>query len=216
MAQPVLRYERNVWPSRALAAGGVLIPIRLLIALPHLFVSSALMTLGHLASFAGYWVVAVTGRYPPAIHSFVATAIRWGARTSAWALAVTDDYPPFEVDPIFSVDVDLPYPEKPDRRWAMAGALIVPKTLALVPHAVAAAALMAAAFAASWAGQLAALFTGRLPAAINDFVAGAIQWTVRSLAWSSGLIDEYPPFRLEAEPSRGAGGETAREAPAEG
>jgi len=47
---------------------------------------------------------------------------------------------------------------------------------------------------ATWFGYVIAFFTGALPKGIQDFIAGAMQWYTRVMAWLLGLTDEYPPF----------------------
>lgn len=53
-----------------------------------------------------------------------------------------------------------------------------------------------AAFFVAWIGQWAILFTGRYPEGMHTFVAGYMRWAVRVQAFTIGVTDSYPPFRL--------------------
>ncbi len=86
--------ERN----RLLGLAGVLFPIKLLLALPHLIILSVLGVAGFLAAWVGFWIIVFTGTLPEGIHTFVAGVIQWGSRTGAWLLGLTDTYPPFTLE----------------------------------------------------------------------------------------------------------------------
>ena len=201
MAQPTLEYEYNEHPSRGLAATGIPFA-KLLIALPHIWVPGLLWGVSQLLAYVGYWYVTITGEMPRGVHHLIELTQRWAVRTWAFITGLTDDYPPFETDPVYVVDVELPKPESPSRWWAAAGILVIPKVLAALPHIVIGMLLGVAAAVAAWYGYWVTLITGRLPEGIQDFIATVIQWNIRAYAWLAGLNDEYPPFSLQARPAR--------------
>lgn len=194
-----LQYRHNTNPHRGLAASGIIF-LKVLLAIPHLLVLSALASLTNLLAYIGYWIVAFTGEMPQAVHRLLEINYGWNARAFAWLFGIVDVYPPFETDPPFPAAFEVPKPENPSKGWALAGLLLIPKALAVLPHAIVLIFLAIAAVLAAWFGYIVTALTGRFPEAIQDFLAGVMQWVLRVTAWFSGLTDEYPPFSLDARP----------------
>ena len=46
------------------------------------------------------------------------------------------------------------------------------------------------------------LFTGRYPQPIFELALATERWTYRVVAYAGVMTDAYPPFQLEAPPSR--------------
>jgi Domain of unknown function (DUF4389) len=88
--------------------------IKFLLLLPH---ALALFLLGLAAFFAfvaAQVVVLVRGVYPRPLFEFVAGVLRWQARVYAFALSLTDRYPPFSLEPLpdYPVDLEIVYPQR--------------------------------------------------------------------------------------------------------
>jgi hypothetical protein len=200
MSQPRFIYRHASNPSRGLATAGIFF-VKGLMAIPHLFVVSVLTNLAWVLGYIGFWFVALTGRMPSGISDLIRVSMRWSARTYGWLVGYTDLYPPFEVAPEYPVDLEIGPPENPSKGWAVAGLLVFPKAIVLIPHAVVLAFLDLAAVFVVWFGYFVVAFTGQLPKGLQDFVAGVMAWNFRVWAWFLGLDDEYPKFTLEASPS---------------
>ena len=50
-------------------------------------------------------------------------------------------------------------------------------------------------------GWFAALFTGRLPESIAKFLLGYVRWYTRICAYQFLMVDQYPPFSLDPDPT---------------
>ncbi|MCB2223216.1 MAG: DUF4389 domain-containing protein [Actinobacteria bacterium] len=200
MNQAQIGYRLNTEPRRGLATAGIFF-IKAIMAVPHFFIVSALSSLAWSAAYLGYWVVAFTNRLPGTFQDFMAWYLQWQVRTFGWYFGNEDAYPPFEMDAGYSVTLSVPRNEEPRGGWALAGLLVIPKALAALPHVIVVAVLGMVALVVTWFGFIVAAFTGRLPAGIQEFAAGVLQWESRVLAWFFGLTDEYPPFSLSAEPT---------------
>lgn len=48
--------------------------------------------------FIAFFAVLFTGRWPEGLRTFVVGVVRWQTRVSAYALLLTDEYPPFSLD----------------------------------------------------------------------------------------------------------------------
>lgn len=198
MSTPVLVYRHAVNPKRGLAATGIFF-IKMLLALPHLILINALNALAVVAAYIGYFVVAFTGQMPGGLYRFIELSMQWNARTYGWVIGYTDVYPPFELDPVYPVGIEMTKPESPSKGWAVAGIFFL-KLVALIPAFIALSVVTIAAVLAVWFGYFAVVFTGRLPVGIQDFAAGTLQWNLRVLAFLAGISDDYPQFRLNALP----------------
>lgn len=88
---------------------------------PHLFLLVFLSIAQLVVAFVGQIMVAVNGEYPAGMFEFVAGVLRWGTRVGAFALSITDRYPPFtlESDPAYPVDVVLERPARSNRLYAL-------------------------------------------------------------------------------------------------
>ncbi len=194
-----LQYRHNTDPHRGLAATGIIF-LKLVLAIPHLIVTSALQQLAQILAYFGFWIVAITGEMPQGVHRLLEISFGWSARMWTWIAGIVDIYPPFETDPDYPTSFPVAKPDNPGRGLAIAGLLLVPKLFMAIPHIVVMAFLMIGVIFAVWFGYIASAFTGRFPTVLQDFVAGVLQWNLRFAAWFSGLTDVYPPFSLEAHP----------------
>jgi hypothetical protein len=74
---------------------------------------------------------------------------------------------------------------------------LYPKILLALPHLIVVGVLLLAAQVAAFFCVFAVLLNGTYPRVVFDFVAGTLRWQLRVNAWIFGLVDEYPPFKLE-------------------
>jgi hypothetical protein len=76
-----------------------LIFVKWLLVIPHFI---ALFFVGIAALFvwiAGWFVVLFTGRWPEGMRNFLIGTMRWSIRASAYLYLMTDQYPPFSLEP---------------------------------------------------------------------------------------------------------------------
>lgn len=70
------------------------------LAIPHYFVLSFLWVGAVFAVIAAWFAILFTGEYPKGLFDYVVGVARWSLRVAAYAfLLVTDEYPPFSLDP---------------------------------------------------------------------------------------------------------------------
>ena len=85
--------------SRLWALGTLLFFIPKGIALiPHIIVLYILGLVILPVAVIAQIVVLFTGRYPSPLHDFVVGITRWQTRVNAFAVGLTDEYPPFSLD----------------------------------------------------------------------------------------------------------------------
>jgi Domain of unknown function (DUF4389) len=74
--------------------------IKWFLAIPHYIVLLFLWIAAIVSVVIAWFAILFTGRYPRSLFEFVAGAQRWALRVAAYAfLLVTDEYPPFSLEP---------------------------------------------------------------------------------------------------------------------
>ncbi len=68
-------------------------------AIPHIVVLVFVLFAAYIASWIGYIVVLFSGKLPEGIFRFAVGAVRWSQRVAAWLYSLTDEYPPFRMEP---------------------------------------------------------------------------------------------------------------------
>ena len=184
--------------SRGLTVAGILIPIKLLLAVPHMIVLWFVQVGAYIASYVGFWIIAFTGSLSPGIARFVHNALGWNVRITAWIASLDDEYPAFALEqPEYPARVVITEPTlERSRGLAVGGILWFLKGFLLIPHIIV---LYFVGIAAGIAGYIAywvVAFTGVYPDGIFNFVVGTLRWSTRINAWLLSLTDEYPPFAL--------------------
>jgi hypothetical protein len=86
-----------------------------------------------------------------------------------------------------------------------AGTGLLLRQIAALPHLIVLFVLGIAAFVLWVVAQWVILFSARFPRGMFGFVAGYVRWQTRVSASALGLSDRYPPFTLEAPPTRESG-----------
>jgi hypothetical protein len=75
------------------------------------------------------------------------------------------------------------------------------KWLLAIPHYIVLIVLGIAAFVVIFVSFFAVLITGRYPRGMFDFVVGVHRWGLRVAAYVLLMVDPYPPFALDDDPS---------------
>jgi hypothetical protein len=80
------------------ARNRVTVGLRFLWIIPALLFSLLIFVVGALAWFVAFFAVLFTGRWPEGLRSWVLKLMHVGVRLEAYALLLTDEYPPFATD----------------------------------------------------------------------------------------------------------------------
>ncbi|MCB0482177.1 MAG: DUF4389 domain-containing protein [Flavobacteriales bacterium] len=98
---PAIQFSLD-YPER-LSRGSVLLKFFfgwLYVAIPHGFVLMFLAIAVQFAVFFNWWIILFTAKSSRSIHDFLVGFLRWGVRVSLYLGYMTDDYPPFRLDPL--------------------------------------------------------------------------------------------------------------------
>jgi Domain of unknown function (DUF4389) len=190
--------------------------VKWLLLIPHALVLVFLWIGFFCATFAAFFALLFTGRYPHRLFRFNLGVLRWTWRVGFYAFAAngTDRYPPFSLaeKPDYPAVLALPYPERHRK-----GLPLIGWWLAGIPHYIVACVFAGGTGALTWkAGNVAystgtwglvdvlvfialvvLLVRGEYPRQMYDFVMGLNRWVVRVAAYAALMTPEYPPFRLD-------------------
>jgi hypothetical protein len=70
---------------------------RILMVIPHLIVLAFVAMAAGVVLIVAWFAALITGRVPVGMHNFLAGTLRWSSRLNAYALLLTDEYPPFSL-----------------------------------------------------------------------------------------------------------------------
>jgi hypothetical protein len=143
------------------------------------------------AALVAWFSLIFTGKYPRGLAALATFYLRWRLRAVAYAMLLTDTYPPFG-DGGYPARLELDKPEEPRNRVSIAFRIIL-----ALPHILAVWALGICWLCTTMVAWFAVLFTGRCPESLWYFGTGALRWSIRLEAYVLLLTDAYPPFSLE-------------------
>ncbi len=163
-----------------------------------------------IAIVIAWFAIVITGRYPQGLYDFVADFNRFLARVTAYAVLLSDAYPPFSGadDPAYPVRMHFSGPLEQYSRLKTFFRIILAIPIMVLRY-VLNLLLEVGAFAA-W---FVILFTGKMPRGLFDLMVLANSYTARSDAYVFLLTETYPPFQDETTRSAGTPGPTIPEMP---
>ncbi len=76
-----------------------LVLVKWLLVIPHVIVLAILAIAAFVVWIIAFFAVLITGKWPEGLRRFVVGVSRWSIRVNAYFLFLTDEYPPFRLDP---------------------------------------------------------------------------------------------------------------------
>jgi hypothetical protein len=70
-----------------------------ILAIPHFIIVAVLSFVSFFTVIIAGFAVLFTGKYPEGLYKFNVGVQRWSQRATLYALFMTDEYPPFSLDP---------------------------------------------------------------------------------------------------------------------
>ena len=170
----------------------------LYIGIPHGIILGLMEVGVGVVTFIAWWAILFTGKYPEGMYNFVEGYYRWALRVGAYMGLLTDDMPPYSMDPkeTSPVTFKLTYPESLSRGKVILKVLLgwlyvgIPHGIVLGLYGILVSII---SFIAWWA----ILFTGKYPKGMFELVEGYIRWSLRVMLYLGLMTDEYPPFSKE-------------------
>ena len=161
-----------------------------LLLIPHWFLLMFVFIGAFFAIVYSWFAVLFTGRYPQGVHRFLIGTTRWMTRASAYAMLMTDAYPPFgfDHDDAYPARFEATHTEEIDRwrplvQWILA-----------YPYTLVAGILVFIAYVCVFIAFWSILFTKRFPKSLFDFIVVAFRWQNRGNVYALFMVDKYPPW----------------------
>lgn len=143
------------------------------------------------------FIVLATGKYWKTAYDISLALMRLSVKTSAYLYGLTDKYPGFNFNMPENMTLNLPYPEKSNRLYAIPVLGFLIRIVFLIPYLIfeqiIAQAVTIGVFLLAWA---VVLFKGRYPEGIFELARDQIRITGSSYAYLIGLSDRYPSFYI--------------------
>jgi len=151
-----------------------------------------LSSVAYFLAIVSWFAILFTDKPLDGIREFSLYYLRWRMRALAYMALFVDDYPPFGDAP-YPASITIVDPPQPRDRVSVALRLLL-----ALPHIVILVFLLLAWLVVTIVAWLVILFTGSYPASMYPFAAGVMRWALRVEAYMLLLVDEYPPFSLQA------------------
>jgi hypothetical protein len=170
-----------------------------LLGIPHLVVANVLNQVAQVLAFVSWFIIVFTGNLPEQIARFQVMILRYESRAYSYALWLRESYPPFEFDLVDRdpgtdpVVVEVT-PQLEDRNRLTVGL----RFIWIIPTLLFTCVIGFVAWLAVFVAFFAVLFTGRWPEGLHAFVVKAARLILRVNAYGRLLVDDYPPFDLDA------------------
>ena len=190
-AEARLAYAVSLGASRPVTQSRWKALLRLPLSVPILLFSMLLQA-GAVPAMLG--AIVARGQIPRWLFDFQVAANRWQLHAAAYALMLTDDYPP--LDGRHSIHYEARYPARISRRR-----VAVWKFISAIPHFAVLLVLGLTLLVVVPVSWLFIIFTGRYPRRLHGYTLGILRWAARVHAYVVSLTDEYPPFTGASEAS---------------
>jgi Domain of unknown function (DUF4389) len=177
---------------------------RALLAIPHFIVLYVLNIVVSVVVLLAWFAALFTGRNPAGLRDFTVGVLRWQIRVLSYYFLLTDEYPPFSMDPGgYPIDIEV----------APAGHLnrlaVFFRFILAIPAALLSFVVGIVLYVLGLVAWLSGVFAGRVPAGIYGTIAGCLQFYARFSAYHYLITPTYPgqpfgPAQLRPSPTAAA------------
>jgi hypothetical protein len=167
----------------------VTVLFRWLLLIPHYFVLYFLGLAAAVVAFIGWWGALFTGRLPEFAATYLTGLIRWYARVQAYAMLLTDAYPPFSLDddPGYPVRIAVPPGDTLNR-----AAVFFRFILVFPANVLNSLVIFGGTTIVGFIAWLIALVSGQLPASLHQAYTAILRYTTRVTSYFYMLTPAYP------------------------
>lgn len=167
--------------------------------IPHFIVLLLYMAVSAVLGFVNQVVILFTGRCLEDFAQITENTLRYLISIKTNITGIVEDRPQFSGKENLNhqLQINITYPLKYSKNIAILRLSIVGILLFTLPHLAILAILTIAVPFAFIAGLIIVIATGRWPGILFNYLTKYFRYLTKLLAFTIGLNDEYPPFRLE-------------------
>jgi hypothetical protein len=169
---------------------------RPLMVIPALIVAFFWVLAAEFATFAAWFALLFTGRYPRGLYDFNVKALRMMQRVSSYCYLLTDVYPPFngDDDPSYPVRVAVAPPLQEYSR-----AKVFLRLLLAIPVFVMQYLYRIVSNFVGVVSWIVIVVTGKQPQGLQDLQRMAVSYNTKAQAYLFLLTEDYPPITDQAQ-----------------
>jgi hypothetical protein len=164
--------------------------------IPHFAVYAVYHMLSFILGVLNYIIIIFTGKNVEDFSEIQENSLRYALSLGASLMGVVDEMPVFagrnNID--HPVQMKITYPSRYSKVLTFLRLTIAGIVLAVAPHLLVLSFLTLVAFMCSIAGIVSVLIAGRWPHTMFEFMTRYLRYSAKVLAFSTGVIDEYPSF----------------------
>ena len=168
--------------------------LRIFLVLPHIVVLVFLSVAQLVITIIAWFAIMFTGRYPAGMLRFSTGVLHWTTRVRGYGFLLTDQYPPFNLEPEGSYPVRLSVAEQLEGRSRLKTFF---RIFLVAPHFVVMRYLDNVALVIAIYALVVGVILGRVPQDLHHFLVGYNRWSARLSGSFLLLVDEYPPFGFD-------------------
>jgi hypothetical protein len=164
--------------------------------IPHFVVYAIYHMLSFILGVLNYIIIIFTGKNVEDFSEVQENSLRYVLSIGASLMGVVDEMPVFagRSDIDHPIQMRITYPSRFSRVFSMLRLSIAGIVMIVAPHLLLLSVLSILAFACSIAGLISVLIAGRWPRTLFEFMTRYLRYSAKVLAFSTGIIDEYPSF----------------------
>ncbi len=154
--------------------GRVSVVFRLILVIPQAIVLFLIGIAAFVVLVIGWFAALFTTRLPASCSDFLSGFLRWEARVDSYLFLLTDEYPPFTLEPSATYPVEVNVQTGPHNRWA-----VLFRYFLAIPAGIAASVLVAGLGIFSIVMWVVVLVRGALPDWMFEAAAAALRYRIR-------------------------------------
>jgi hypothetical protein len=160
---------------------------RIILVIPQLIVLGFVGIAAYVVVFLGWFAALFTGRMPESFAKFLLGYIRWTIRVQSYEYLLTDQYPPFSLDPDPTYPIDVTVTTGRLNRAAVFFRLIL-----VIPAAIVLIVLAYGSFVFGIITWVLTLVRGHMPDALFGASSAVIRYQARFVGYYFMLTSFYP------------------------
>lgn len=168
--------------------------VRWILLLPHWLILVVLGTVAGLSVLISWIPVLFLGQMPAMLFDLYVMTYRWGTRVAAYAVLMTDAYPPFSLSTPYGVDLIVEPRATINRLWGIPFFGVLARQILLIPQAIVLFFLGIAVYVVMFVVWIPVLMNGRFPQVGYDLFGGYLRLTSRVSLWILLMPMPYPPL----------------------